>query len=211
MFTLCACASLPTQTVEDVTPIETATVKKIEEAELDPNLPNVELDQATLEQILIQNFASYNGKWSQASNNSFLAAQSSRDYRLAQTATFLALRGNDYATAQQGAELWVELDPDSKDAVSSLIISQIGASQVDDALSTLDANRHGKEIDAYIKDIAGLVVQQTNGSAALQVMTDFVAKNPESAQVHLSGAYVAEVFKKYEQAQTWLDDAIALN
>ena len=143
ILNLFACAALPKKGSEsDAVSISADSVtvepdESLVEDELDPNLPNVELDQATLEQLLVQNFASYNGDWGQASENALLAAKSAGDYRIARTATLLALRGNDYQTAKRGAELWVQLQPDSTEAVNILIIAQVGSDHVDEALVTI--------------------------------------------------------------------------
>ena len=189
---------------------EADVVKEFEEPELDPNLPNVELDQTTLEQLLIQNFASAQGDWLQSSSNALLAAKSSNDYRLAQTATLLALRGNDYVQALEGARLWFELEPDSENAKNILLISQIGAGHGKEAIEFIETHYGDKELDETIKEVADLVVRQRNSSSGLLVMTHFMEKYPQSAQAHLSGAYVAGVFKEYEIAQGWLDLAIEL-
>ena len=214
---LTACAGGPkNELAQELTPVQRAAqqalsaIKKLEEPEVDPSLPNVELDQKTLEQLLIQNFASWNNNWVQSSNNALLAARSSNDYRVAQTATLLALRGNDYPLALQGATLWFELQPDSEDARDVFLISQIGAGKAEEAIQTIDTHYKADTLDEKITQIADLVVRQRNSSTGLLVMTDFMQKNPQSAQAHLSGAYVAEVFKETETAQGWLDQAIEL-
>jgi len=209
---LTACAGIPDSQPSQESTSESALkeVEAIEEPEIDPNLPNVELDQKTLEQLLVQNFASYNSDWVRSSSNALLAAKSSRDYRLAQTATLLALRGNNYPMALEGVRLWFELEPDSQDAKNILLISQIGSGKTEEAIQTIETLYQNESLDVTITQVADLVVRQRNSQAGLFVMVDFMEKNPQSAQAHLSGAYVAEVFKEYEMAQGWLDLAIKL-
>lgn len=183
-----------------------------EKAELvvDPDLPSVDLDATTLEQLLIQNFATQRGDWSLASRNAWNAAQTTRDYRVARASTLLSLKDNDYGKTLQGAELWLELKPDSKDARNILLLSQLGSGLIQESIEGLAALRQEKDLEQHIKQVAGLVVRQINMDAALSVMRHYISMNTESAQVHLSSAYVAEVFKQHEQAQKWLDEAIAL-
>ena len=211
---LTACSAIPKKQLSSEPIVDqqqdVGVVNAIEEPELDPNLPDVELDQKTLEQLLIQNFASAQGDWLQSSSNALSAAKTSNDYRLAQTATLLALRGNDYILALKGAMLWYELEPDSENAKNILLISQIGAGNGKKAIEFIEANYRDKELDATITEVADLVVRQRNSTSGLLVMTHFMEQHPQSAQAHLSGAYVAGVFKEYEIAQGWLDLAIEL-
>ena len=180
------------------------------EPEVDPNLPKVELDQKTLEQLLIQNFASYNSQWVLSSKNSLAAAKSSGDYRLAQTSTLLALRGDDYELALEGAELWFELMPESETAKNLMFISQLGAGRTSQAIQTIGAFYANGDINVTIEQVADLVVQQKNQTSGIAVMSNFITENPQSAQAHLSAAYVAEVYRRYDDAQKWLDKAIEL-
>jgi len=182
----------------------------ISEPLVDPDLPDVDLDAKTLESLLTQYFASYQGDWGLASNSALEAAMATRDYRVARTATLLALRNNDYATALGGAQLWLELRPNETDALNINLISHVGVGKIEQAIEIFDAHRGDKTIDAHIRYIAGLIVRQQNAEGAIDLMRHYAQTNAESAQVLLSGAYVSEVFENYDQAQQWLDQAINL-
>ena len=182
-------------------------------AEIDPDIPLLDLDQQTLKDLLVHSFASYHGNWTQASESALLVAKRSGDYRLAQSATITALRARDYDLAAKSAELWFELKPNFEESGRHLFIAQVGAGNVEGAIQTLESQNYGSnasDLDQAIIKVSELVVQQRNGDSAVSVMSDFINKNPEAAQVYLSGAYVAEVFKKYDDAQSWLDQAMAL-
>jgi len=181
-----------------------------DEFENDANLPKLELDAKTLEQLLILNLASYQGNWSQASASALEAANSSQDYRVARTATLLALRDNDYDTAVKGADLWVALDEGSEDALNMRLVSQVGAGQVAAALESLAAHRKDKELDRHVKQTAGLLVRQRNADAAHQIAEHYVKSFPDSAQVMLSMAYTAETFERLDSAEAWVNKALEL-
>ena len=181
-----------------------------EEAQIDPNLPKLELDAKTLEQLLVLNLASYQGQWGKASKSALAVAESSQDYRVARIATLLALRNNDYLTGVQGAELWFELQQDEPSALNMLLISQVGSGQVSAALESLALHGEGKDIDRHIRQIAGLLVRQRNGNAAYEIVAHYVKQHPTSAQVMLSSAYVADRFQRFESAQPWLEQAMTL-
>ena len=178
--------------------------------EVDESLPKLDLDAQTLEQLLIYNLASYQGNWSEASSNALAAALSSQDYRLARVATLLALRDNDYVTAVKGAQLWAELKPDSIDATNMRLLSQIGAGQFDQALLSLGQHAQGKSLDSHVRQVAGLVVRQRNSETALDIAEHYVQKHPESAQVMVSMAFVAETFSRFDLSEQWLVQALEL-
>lgn len=216
---LAACASVPSSS--DVTDValddaviepsaDQVAITPDQALALDPDLPQLELDTGTLEQLLVMNFASYQNDWSQAADSALSAATSSQDYRLARFATLAALRGNDYQKSALSALLWVSLKGESEDAKNMLLISQVGAGQTEQALRSIERYREDTSLDEYIKQVAGLLVRQRNGSAAHDVVTDLVSQYPDSAQVMLSSAFVAQTFEHYDSATQWVDSALQL-
>ena len=100
LLSLTACAGLVNkQTVRKPVVNETIdpSVEEVDSeiAEIDPDIPLLELDQQTLKELLLHSFASYHGNWETASENALSAAKRSGDYRLAQSATIAALRARD--------------------------------------------------------------------------------------------------------------------
>lgn len=190
--------------------IEVSPDQLASEAEIDPLLPKLELDAQTLEQLLIANLASYQGDWGQASANALQAALSSKDYRLARIATLLALRNNDYAAGVKSAELWAELKPDSLDANNMRLLSQVGAGQFEAAIQSLSVHAEGKTLDSHVRQVAGLITRQGNAETGLKIAEHYVAQHPESGQVMLSMAFVAETFTRGDLAEQWLARALEL-
>ena len=94
------------------------------------------------------------------------------------------------------AEFWLRLQPDAEDGLDLLIMSQVNQGLVDDAITVLQSKDalSTDNIDQTVREIAGLVVQQSNGSAALDLVAKILALHPDSAQVNLSAAYVAGAF-----------------
>ena len=176
-----------------------------------PELPKLELDAELLAQLLIVNLASYQGVWEPAVENAFSAAHNTRDPRIARLAALLALRIKQYDTAAQAAQLWVELDTESQDARTTLLLSQVGAEMIDDALEGFAVQRGDKNLDDHIKEVAGLLVRQSNGDAAVAVVQHFTEQYPDSSQVHLSASYVADSFSNLELADKWLSRAIEIS
>jgi tetratricopeptide (TPR) repeat protein len=177
---------------------------------LDPNLPNLELDAQLLEALLITQLASYEGDWTLASESALSAAKTTQDYRIARLAALLAMRAKKYSVAVDGAQLWLALDQGNRDAGTALLLGQLGEGDVSAAYQGFVGRQAKQGIDEYIKEVGGILVRQDNPDVAISISELYIQAYPESAQVALSGAYVAERFKKDELTQTWLGKALLL-
>ncbi|MBL4671073.1 MAG: tetratricopeptide repeat protein [Arenicella sp.] len=176
----------------------------------DPDLPLRDLDADTLEQLLVMNFASFQGDWSTATTSGILAADKSQDFRVARIATMLALRNSDYDGAAQASQTWLRLKPKSINAQNMAILSLVGSAQIDAAKSAIDVQIGDQDVDSYIKQLAGLLVRQKNSEAGFDIADYMVQEYPRSAQVLVSSAYVAQIFNKYEAAEVWVDQALSI-
>ena len=178
--------------------------------EIDPNLPLLELDAPLLELLLITQLASYEGEWKLASESALSAAKTTQDYRLARLASLLAMRAKEYTASVEGAKLWLKLNEDSRDAGTALLLGQLGEGDVLGAYEGFIGRQKEQSIDEYIKEVSGVLVRQDNPDVAISVSQKYIDAYPESAQVALSGAYVAEKFKKDELTETWIEKVLAL-
>jgi len=176
----------------------------------DPDLPRQDLDADTLEKLLIMNFASFQGDWPLATENAILAAEQSKDFRIARAATMLALRNDNYDDAATASMSWLELKPDSVNAQNLNIMSLVGSEQIEAAKLAIDAQIGEQDIDDYVKQLAGLLVRQRNPEAGFEIADYMVQKYSQSAQVFASAAFIAQTFKKYEAAELWADKALTL-
>jgi len=224
---LSACASLPaadstvsstnTQSedssenrVENAKDSAEAIAREEKEAAIS-RLPDMELDAQLLEQLLIADLASYSGDWTTAAENALAAAQSSQDHRLARLAALLSMRAQAYDEAVLSAKLWAELNPDSQDSSTTLLLAELGIGNADAAYEEFTRRRGDDPIDDHIREVGGILVRQSNAEAANAVAQRFVDDFPESAQVALSSAYVAEHFKNEELSEAWLQAALDLD
>lgn len=178
-------------------------------------LPNLGLDSELLEQLLTMNFAQNSGDWALAARESLSAAQSSRDFRLAGMAAALALRAKEYELAVNSAQLWTQLQPDNNDAQSTLLLAYLGEGNVDAAYQGFKKVWQNEsppaEIDEFIKQVVGHLLRQDNADSAIGIAQLYLQAYPNSAQVALSSAYVAERFKRDELTEKWLKQALLLD
>ncbi len=181
-----------------------------EELAVDPKLPKLELDAQTLEYLLLMNMASFNGQWVVAAETANKAAMATEDYRLARLATLLALRADNYSLGLEGATLWQQLDQDGPDALNMLLITQLGAGDIEGAKNSMALHAENYELDSHIKQVAALLVRQKNQDSALALAAYMVNEYDDSAQAALSAAYVAEFFENFAQTQEWVEKALSL-
>ncbi|RBP52769.1 tetratricopeptide repeat protein [Arenicella xantha] len=187
-------------------------IEVVSDAELasDPDLPMQDLDADTLEKLLLSNLASFTGQWDQATLNALDVARSSGDFRVARLATMLALRNDDYVTAAAGGRLWVELKPASEDAQNMYLLSLVGAGETGEAIQAIEKQAQHRQMDDYVKQLAALLVRQKNDVSGFAIASYLVEQYPDSAQVLLSSAYVAESFDLYEAAEAWVAKALVM-
>ena len=214
---LAACATVPEPTTKEVSNSSNDAVIEANEDQLNDvtqesleDLPLQELDSELLEQLLVMNLASIDRNWGQAAQNAFSAAQNSEDFRLARLTTMMFLQDRNYPMAAQGAQLWNELRPDDETSQDMQILALVGAEKVEQALAAIRLQSESKETDEHIRQIAGLLVRQTNASPAIAVIKQLTVDHSDSAQVFTSSAFVAEHFREFELATQWVEQAIVL-
>ena len=214
---LAACATVPEPTTKEVSNSSNDAVIEANEDQLNDvtqesleDLPLQELDAELLEQLLVMNLASIDRNWGQAAQNAFSAAQNSEDFRLARLTTMMFLQDRNYPMAAQGAQLWNELRPDDETSQDMQILALVGAEKVEQALAAIRLQAESKETDEHIRQIAGLLVRQTNASPAIAVIKQLTVDHSDSAQVFTSSAFVAEHFREFELATQWVEQAIVL-
>lgn len=214
---LAACATVPEPAVNEVSNSSNDAVIEANEDQLNDvtqesleDLPLQELDAELLEQLLVMNLASIDRNWGQAAQNAFSAAQNSEDFRLARLTTMMFLQDRNYPMAAQGAQLWNELRPDDETSQDMQILALVGAEKVEEALAAIRLQAESKETDEHIRQIAGLLVRQTNASPAIAVIKQLTVDHSDSAQVFTSSAFVAEHFREFELATQWVEQAIVL-
>jgi tetratricopeptide (TPR) repeat protein len=186
----------------------------IDEFELEQHnsIPEQELSASLLSELLVFNLALYENQWKLGLSHVKAAAFESKDPRLAKAAAVLAVQNKDYVTGLEMAEFWLRLQPDAEDGLDLLIMSQVNQGLVDDAITVLQSKDalSTDNIDQTVREIAGLVVQQSNGSAALDLVAKILALHPDSAQVNLSAAYVAGALGDKQLAADRLDRALEI-
>ena len=189
---------------------ENAVLVNAQDDDAELLLPELELDGQSLENLLLSNLATFRGDWQTATDSTLDVAQTSGDFRIARLAAIYALRAKDYSSAVVAAKKWHSIQNDDASARTTLLLALLGAGDVEASLAEFDVDPQGREIDAYYREVAGILIRQPNAKAAMTVAQHYVDKFQASAQVFLSSSYVANHFERQPEAEQWLLTALAL-
>lgn len=178
----------------------------------DAGLPGVELNGDLLYKVLVGEIAAKRGDMSTAADFLLEAARESRDYRLAQRATRVALDAERFDLAREAATLWVALQPHEERPKESLALIMVEQGRIDEAeeqlASLIDQNADEQGIEFH--RIARLLGQLSHRDNALAVMQRLVSRYDDNADAHFAAAFLADRINDDEQVMESLDRALAL-
>ena len=201
---LAGCAQLPKPTDSAPTkPVAEPTVKAEQapaSSAVEPKaapktvLPDVELSDELLYEILLTEFASQRGYKTLAMEVSAEVAQRTRDPRLAKRAAQLALEAGDMQRAVGAFEFWQQVDPNATMATRMLSSLLLRGGKLDQAraefvkvLKTDEPNEGLTFLQIY-----PMLVNYPDKPAALQLMRDLAKPYPKVSEAHWVVAKLAQ-------------------
>ena len=177
-------------------------------------LPDIELTPDILFQILVADIAIQRGENQLATAELVTAARNTRDPRLAEQATRLAVLAGDFGSAIEMANLWVEKDPENADVHQTLGNHYVVVKQVDRAVPhyrraiELTSQPH---TEMLLKNVTDTLVRYADAASALAAMQEIVTTFPDSDAVQLSYARLAGALGKTDIAVPAVEKALELN
>jgi len=157
--------------------------------------PRATLSEDVLFDILVGEIAEQRGQYDVAVSSLARAAESTRDPRLAERATYAALHAKQYTEALSSARLWVELQPDSQAAQETIAIIYLELNQPSVAqrhfakMLAISTSPSARE-RAY-RRVASVLGRQANRSAALDIMQALVKQDAKNPAAHYALAHLA--------------------
>lgn len=205
---LTACQSAPVRV-----PAAAAAPESAAEPSTEP-LPNVPLTADVLYYLMLGEIAGQRGDLGVAVNALSRTAQQTRDPRLAERATLVALHARMTPQALANARLWVALRPDSIEAREALGAALMEAGNSAEAQQQFEkmlelAGPNGMA-PAYLR-IAATLGRQSNRGEALNVMRALVAKNADKQVAQYALAHLAVRLGDLDTATQAIDRALALS
>jgi tetratricopeptide (TPR) repeat protein len=216
-FVLSACTTLPAPQSESATADNDAEAGAAYHGGVAPyppaeDLPAVDLDSGLLFDLLVGEIAAQRGQLKIAADALARAAKASRDYRVAERATRIALQGGQYQSAIESAQLWSELQPEAGAPMEAVAVVMIEDGRLEEATEKLTdlIAKHQPEVGPMYRRVAELLVRQSNQQGALAVMDRLVELHPDNPDAHYSKAYLADRFKQPELMAEAIDKALSL-
>jgi len=209
LMTGCASVSPP------VTPV-TTTVRSPESSASAPeqaNLPRVEMDGMILFRLLTADMAVQHQQFALAASLYLLVAQETKDPRLAEQATRMALFARRDQDALTAARLWLDLMPASRAAREAIISAYIrnGDEQaVQEHLEKFLATSTSGDTEQDYHLIISLLQHGRDTQMALRIMQQLVARHTEDADAQFALAYIAMQARDLSVAQAAIETSLAL-
>jgi tetratricopeptide (TPR) repeat protein len=171
-------------------------------AEPSPPVRDVPLSAELLYQILVAEFAAQQGELHLAAQAYLQTAITSRDERLANRATRMAVYSRDLNLALQAAQLWAELAPEQLEARQSLAALLLRHGQAETAIA------HMQQVIALAPQgpgqgfmiISNLLSQENDRQLAMQIMEQLVTQYPDEPLARYAQAHLASQLGENEQA-----------
>lgn len=205
---LTACANTSLKTAETTMtpeaaalkslPIPTKTTPKPEMRER--QLPLQELDDDKLYAFLVGEIANQRGQGAVASEAYLDLAKSTRDPRIAERATQIALAARQLPKALTAAQLWKELDPGAANAsqtVTALLVSQGKLGEAAAPLKALLASE-GSEAGNTFMQMNALLAKQSDKVGVLQLVRDVAKGYEKMPESHFAIAQAAGNAKQFD-------------
>jgi len=189
VWAVAACAHKPPQNVpsQDISPVPLAKAESKHQT-----LPNVELTDQILYEILLGDVAAQRGRVDVAAQIYLTTAKSTRDPRLAAQAARLAYEARQIEKSREAFALWQELEPKSMQARQGLATILLSGGKLEEARNQL--------VEILAADVAN------NGEVFLQIYP-LLARYPDKAAMYALVQDLTKPYPKVPEAQWTLAQA----
>lgn len=203
---LSACAQLPAEAPSVAAqPAPVAQPKK-------PVLPNQALTEQVLYEFLLAEVAGQRGDLDLSTQAYLDLAKNTRDPRIAQRATEVALFARASQQALEAATLWQQLDPESPQARQSTAALLVNSGKLDEArphLEKLIAGEGDRKGAGFIH-LNNLLARQADKQAVLKLVRELAAGYPDMVEAHFAVAQAAMNAGQAEEAGAKIQAAFKL-
>jgi len=174
-----------------------------------PELPNVALTPELLYSLLVGEIAGQRGQMGTSISRYMAVAKATRDPRIAERATSIAIYGRDTARALEAAKIWVEVDPESRKAHQIVAVLYIRNGQADAALPHLERLLANGDGERFLL-ISHLLSREQDKQAALRVMGKLVAGREDVPEAQFAYAHLALNAGELGLAERVIDQVVAV-
>jgi len=216
LLILGGCASTPSSVADSsMEPAEKekeSSSKKQEVANDDasPAIPNAELTSDRLYDLLLADIAGRRAHLDVSVRLYNKLAKSTKDPRIAERASRVAVYARDNESALSAAQLWVELDPANDEARQLLVALYIRTGDLDAALEHMERVLDGSrsESDGGFMVVAGLLSRERDKRAAMELMQRLVARRNDNPDALFALSHLALRLGDNEAAADAIDSVL---
>jgi len=195
-FCLVACAQIPGKAVVEVDKLE----EQSEVGQLE--LPKQDLTAPMLFDFLLGETALQRGDSEIATESYLRLAKTTRDPRVAQRATEVALLSHKPVMAMAAATIWVELDPNSVVAHQTIAALLVSAGKLDEARPHLDKLLAVEgDVSKFFMQLNNLLVRNVDKAETLELVQQFAEPYPELPEAHFAVSQAAWLANQFDIAQ----------
>lgn len=205
---LSACAQLPFQ----AQPAEALQRPSPAAPSKPPVLPKQSLTEEILYEFLIAEVAGQRGELGLAMQAYLDLARNTRDPRIAQRATEVAMFARASEQALEAASLWQEVDPDSPNARQSVAAMLVNSGKLEQAKPHLEKliAGEGDKIGAGFMHLNNLLARQADKQAVLKLVRELAAPYAQMPEAHFAMAQAAWNADQEKEANAEIDRIFAL-
>lgn len=211
---LSACAHTPPKPVIVATPAQESTPPAAVEPPPppEPPLPNVNLTEDLLYEILISEVAQQRGYSDLALEGMTDAANQTRDPRLARRASQFALESSNTQRGVEAFRLWEALEPTSIVPARLLSSTLLRGGKIEEATTEFSKvlAQDSAHADEIFLQIEPLVLAYPDKAAGLQLMQTLAKPYPKVAEAHWAVAQLARAAGAFELALSSAQQSSAL-
>lgn len=175
-------------------------------------LPKVALTSQLLYEFLVAEIAGQRGDYGVASEAYLDLAKTTRDPRIAQRATEVAMFAHRAAAAQAAANIWLDTQPDSLNAQKSLAALLVSDGKLNEARPHLEKliSAEGNNAGTGFMHLGSLLSRQKDKQAALELVKSLAAPYPDLPEAHFAIAQAAANASHYDVAMSEIETAAKL-
>jgi tetratricopeptide (TPR) repeat protein len=201
-----ACAQIPAKTNVDARkPDEQSDARK-------SKIPNQELTSPMLFDFLLAETALQRGDQDIAIRTYLKLARTTRDPRVAQRATEVALQSRQAAAALDAAKIWVELDPDSIPGRQTVAALLVNAGKLEEARPHLEKllAGEGNSVGEAFMQLNSLLVRSSNKNATFELVKQLAQPYSKLPEAHFAVSQAAWFADQFDIALAEMKQALAL-
>lgn len=213
LLLISACSSLsPKDQSVSSSPEQEKQAASTKPVKIEPIRPKIALSEEILYKILVAEFAGQRGRLDISVETYLDLAQQTRDPKIVERATRIAVYARNIEAATEAAWLWVELDPLNPDAHQVLAVMALRKGDIDEAMQHLQnilQHSHG-ELDQKLWMIVNLLGREKDKELVMKVMERLIVMHEDDADAVYAFANIAARLGELDRSEELLERVIEM-